>query len=293
MTGTETIDPAHVGLDTWEDAAILAALVASQRRAIDAVAKASPAIAAAASALAQLIGAQGRIVYVGAGSSGLLAAIDGVELLGTYGWPADRVAFVLASGTTLAPLTGGEEDDEDMARNAIAALALTPSDVVIAVAASGTTPYTRAATDMARATGALTIGIANNSGAPLLASVDFPVLLESGPEVIVGSTRMGAGTAQKAALNLISTLAMIRLGHVYDGLMVNLRADNQKLHARSARMLRHITGADEAAAMEALARADGSVKRAALLLSGFTPERADITLAESGGNLRAALALAS
>jgi N-acetylmuramic acid 6-phosphate etherase len=215
-----------------------------------------------------------------------------MELLGTYGWPIERTAFVLAFGDRLAPMTGGEEDDEDAARQAIEALGLDRDDVVIAVAASGTTPYTRAAVAAARPSGALTIGIANNAGAPLLAEVDIPVLLESGPEVIVGSTRMGAGTAQKAALNLISTLAMIRLGHVYDGLMVNLRADNRKLAGRSIRMLRHITGASEADASAALARADGSVKRAALLLRGLSPEAADAALATAGGNLRTALGAA-
>ena len=290
MSGTETIDPGTIGLDTWSDARILAALTEGQKRAIDAVDKAAPALAAAAEAIAGRVAARGRIVYAGAGSSGVIAALDGMELLGTYGWPAERVAFVLAFGDRFAPMTGGEEDDEDAARAAISALALDPDDVVIAIAASGTTPYTLAAVAAARAAGALTIGIANNAGTPLLDAVDAPILLESGPEVIVGSTRMGAGTAQKAAVNLISTLTMIRLGHVYDGLMVNLRADNRKLHGRSARMLRHITGADEAAIESALARAGGSVKRAALILKGLAPDEADRALAEAGGNLRTALA---
>src|SRR5690606_15404303 len=127
------------------------------------------------------------------------------------------------------------------------------------------------------------------AGAPLLAAADIPVLLESGPEVIVGSTRMGAGTAQKAALNLLSTLVMIRLGHVYDGLMVNLRADNRKLRGRSIRMLRHITGAAESEAAEALDRAGGSVKHAALILRGYAPEATGDALREAGGNLRTAL----
>jgi N-acetylmuramic acid 6-phosphate etherase len=290
MSGTETIDPRNIGLDTRDDDTILAALTEGQARAIAAVDRARPALAAAASALAGRVAERGRIVYCGAGSSAVLAALDGMELLGTYGWPAERTAFVLACGDRLAPMTGGEEDDEAAGRAAIDALVLGPDDVVVAVAASGTTPYTLAAVAAARPGGALTIGIANNAGTPLLAAVDIPVLLDSGPEIIVGSTRMGAGTAQKAALNLISTLAMIRLGHVYDGLMVNLRADNRKLAGRSARMLRHIVGAGEAEADAALARAGGSVKRAALLLRGLTPEAADKALAAAGGNLRTALA---
>lgn len=292
MSGTETIDPRNIGLDTRSDEEILAALTEGQARAIAALEAARPALAAAASALAARVATRGRIVYVGAGSSGVLAALDGMELLGTYGWPIERTAFVLAFGDRLLPMTGGEEDDEEAARRAIEGLGLDADDVVIAVAASGTTPYTRAAIAAARPGGALTIGIANNAGAPLLAEVDIPVLLESGPEVIVGSTRMGAGTAQKAALNLISTLAMIRLGHVYDGLMVNLRADNRKLAGRSIRMLRHITGASEADATDALARADGSVKRAALLLRGLSSEAADAALGAARGNLRTALATA-
>jgi N-acetylmuramic acid 6-phosphate etherase len=205
----------------------------------------------------------------------------------------ERVAFVLASGDRLAPLTGGEEDDEAAARDAIARLRLTASDAVIAVAASGTTPYTLAATVASRAAGALTIGIASNPGTPLLVAAELPVLLDSGPEVIVGSTRMGAGTAQKAALNLLSTLVMIRLGHVYDGLMVNLRADNRKLRARSMRTLRHITGCSEDEAAAALASAGGAVKPAVLVLRGATPAAAAALLDEAGGNLRKALSSAA
>jgi N-acetylmuramic acid 6-phosphate etherase len=289
MTGTETIDPANIGLDTWSDEAILARLVDGQRRAVAALDAALPALAAAARAIVGRLDERGRIVYAGAGSSGILAALDGMELLGTYGWPSERTAFVLASGDRLAPMTGGEEDDEAAARAEIEALALTADDVVIAVAASGTTPYTLAAVGAARSAGALTIGMANNSGAPLLAAADIPVLLESGPEVIVGSTRMGAGTAQKAALNLLSTLVMIRLGHVYDGLMVNLRADNRKLRGRSIRMVRHITGAGESEAADALDRAGGSVKHAALILRGYVPGAAEDALRNAGGNLRTAL----
>ena len=289
MSSTETIDPRNAGLDTWGDEAILDALIDGQRRAVSAVEAAKVALAAAASAIAGRVAKTGRIVYAGAGSSGTLAALDGIELLGTYGWPEDRVAFVLASGDRLKPLTGGEEDDEDAARAAIAALRLRPEDAVIAVAASGTTPYTLAAVAAAGKAGAFTVGIASNAGTPLLQAVDVPILLDSGPEVIVGSTRMGAGTAQKAALNLISTLAMIRLGHVHDGLMVSLRADNMKLRARAIRTLRHITGCNEDEAAAALRQAGGSVKPAALILRGASLYEAERMLLDAGDNLRAAL----
>lgn len=289
MRRTETIDPRNAGLDLWPDEAILDALIDGQRRAVSAVETARDALAAAASAIAARLGKTGRIVYAGAGSSGIIAALDGVELLGTFGWPEDRVALVLASGDRLAPLTGGEEDDRDAARTAIAALRLAPPDAVIAVAASGTTPYTLAAVEAAGRAGALTIGIASNAGTPLLEAAEIPVLLDSGPEVIVGSTRMGAGTAQKAALNLISTLTMIRLGHVYDGLMVSLRADNEKLRARAIRTLTHITGCGEEEAAEALLKAGGAVKPAALMLRGVSLPEAERLLEEAGGNLRTAL----
>ena len=289
MSTTETIDPRNVGLDTWSDERILDAMIDGQRRAVAAVERARPALAAAAAAVAARVARAGRIVYAGAGSSGVIAALDGIELLGTFGWPEDRVAFVLASGERLAPITGGEEDDEAAARDAIAALALTPSDAVIAVAASGTTPFTLAAVDAAVASGSLTVGIANNAGTPLLEAVDVPVLLESGPEVIVGSTRMGAGTAQKAAFNLISTLVMIHLGHIYDGLMVGLRADNKKLRARAIRTLRSITGCSDGEAAVALLKCGGNVKPAALVLRGIAPAEGERLLSEAGGNLRMAL----
>ncbi|HET7717860.1 MAG TPA: N-acetylmuramic acid 6-phosphate etherase [Bauldia sp.] len=290
MSTTESIDRRHIGLDTWSDENILDALLDGQRRAIAAVDSAKPMLAAAATAIAgRMAAGTGRIVYAGAGSSGVIAALDGIELLGTFGWPEERVAFVLASGDRLAPFAGGEEDDAHAARSAMAALGLGPGDAVIAVAASGTTPYTLAAIETAGGFGALTVGIASNAETPLLRAADVPILLDSGPEMIVGSTRMGAGTAQKVALNLISTLTMIRLGHVYDGLMVSLRADNLKLRGRAIRILRHITGSSEEAAADALGRCGGRIKPAVLVLKGHSPEEAESILAEYGGNLRAAL----
>ncbi|MCB1502325.1 MAG: N-acetylmuramic acid 6-phosphate etherase [Bauldia sp.] len=290
MTSTETIDPRYAGLDTWDDKAILAAMIDGQSRAVEAVAAANEALSAAATAIVARLRAGGRLIYAGAGSSGIIAALDGIELLGTYGWPEERVAFVLASGDRLAPLTGGEEDDEGLARAGIARLGLGRDDVVIAVAASGTTPFTLAAVAAARSAGALTVGVANNAGAPLLTASDAPVLLDSGHEIITGSTRMGAGTAQKAALNLLSTLIMIRLGHVYDGLMVNLRADNRKLRGRSVRILRAVTGCSEDDARAALDAAGGSVKHAALIAAGgLSATEAEAALLASGDNLRKAL----
>ncbi len=290
MATTETISPRYEGLDSWPDEAILAAFSDGQVGAIAAVRKAHPSIAAAARAIAARSGESGRLIYVGAGSSGVIAALDGIELGGTFGWPDDRVAFLLANGTTLEPgLTGGPEDDVSRARAEMAALNPDPTDSIIAVAASGATPFTLAATDVARAAGALTVGVANNRTSALLAGVDFPIFLDTGAEVIVGSTRMNAGTAQKATLNMLSTLAMIHLGAIYDGMMVNLRVENTKLRRRAIATVMQIAGCPENEAGRALDLAGGRIKAAALVARGIVPAEAERLLAVSKGNLRAAL----
>jgi N-acetylmuramic acid 6-phosphate etherase len=291
MSSTETISTRNKGLDGWSDEAILSAFSDGQERAVAAVRGAHAAIAAAAEAIAERSGERGRLIYVGAGSSGVIAALDGIELGGTFGWPDDRVVFILANGTTLQPgLAGGPEDDVARAAAEVAALRLGVADSVIAVAASGSTPFTLAASDAARAAGALTVGIANNRAAPLLAGVDFPIFLDTGPEAIVGSTRMNAGTAQKAALNMLSTLTMIRLGAIYDGMMVNLRIENAKLRRRGVATIMQITGAGEQAAERALEGAGGRIKQAVLVVRGLQPAEAERILATSKGNLRVALA---
>ena len=292
MTTTETISARYQGLDSWGDEAILAAFIEGQERAVAAVKSAQPAIARAAGAIVARLGTTGRIIYVGAGSSGLIAALDGMELGGTFGWPDERVVFVLAGGNVLKPgMDGGPEDDTIRAVSVMTALAPRREDVVIAVAASGSTAFTLAATAAGRKAGALTIGLANNRDALLLQGVDVPILLDSGPEIIVGSTRMNAGTAQKAALGLLSSLTMIRLGYVYDGLMVNLRVDNAKLRKRALAMLVQIAGCDREEAGRALDRCHGRVKAAALVLRGLAPAEADRVLAAAQGNLRAAFAM--
>ena len=291
MSTTETVSRRYRGLDLWDDQAILAAFLKGQRRAIEAVDSASLAIAAAARAIVERVGDTGRLIYVGAGSSGVIAALDGMELAGTFGWPEQRTHFVLASGNEIKPgIAGGPEDDSARGVAEIAALALGPADVVIAVAASGTTPFTLAAAKAAREAGALTIGVASNADAPLLKEADVPVFLDTGPEIIAGSTRMDAGTAQKAALNLLSSLVMIRLGRIYDGYMVDVRADNAKLRKRAVTMLTEITGVGQDAAAGALDICDGRVKHAALVARGVCAAEAERILADAKGNLRIALA---
>lgn len=292
MTGTETFDPRYRGLDTWDDSEILEAFLDGQARAIAAVRPALPAIAAAARAIAERIEPDGRIVYAGAGSSGRQAALDGMELGATFSWPAKRIAFVLAEGVLLDPgANGSDEDDVANARTSIQNLKLGAADSVIAIAASGTTPFTLVAAESARAAGALVVAIANNADAPLFHHADHAILLATGPEVIAGSTRMSAGTAQKATLGLLSSLVMTRLGHVHDGLMVSMRADCTKLQARAARIVAAISGSSGEKAAAALAASGRRIKPAVLVASGLTPAEADVLLAQAGGNLRVALGL--
>jgi N-acetylmuramic acid 6-phosphate etherase len=289
---TEGVSRRYADLDLWPTDDVVAALIDSQMAAIAAVNGVREVLAAAAdAAVARLDGTQGRIVYVGAGSSGRLAVQDGVELHPTYGWPHARLVYLLAGGSaaTVASVEGAEDDAEG-ARAAIAGLGPSADDVVIGVAASGRTPYTLAALKEARAAGALTIGLSNNTAAPLLTVAEIGVALVTGAEVVAGSTRMAAGTAQKAALNALSTAIMVRLGRTYGNLMVDLSSSNIKLNARRLAMLRSIVAVDEPTAQAALATAAGHVKTAALLALGASVPEAQALLAEHGNRLRGAMA---
>ena len=291
-SGTETWTPRYRGLDTWSDQAILEAFWEGQTRAIASLQPALPAIAAAANALADRLNKGGRLIYAGAGASGFLAAGDAMEIGPTFGWPDDRIAVLLAGGAEMKPgLKGDVEDHADRGRSEAQALGLTAKDAMIAVAASGTTLYTLAALETAKAAGALTIAIANNPGAPMLKTADHPILLETGAEIISGSTRMNAGTAQKATLGLLSSLTMIRLKRIYDGMMVDMRVQNAKLRERAIGMLVNITGCDKAEAAAALKRAGDRIKPAVLVLQGLEPNEADRILETTGGDLRSALGL--
>jgi len=288
---TEAVSPRFADLDTWPAGDIVASLVEAQIAAASALCAVRPALAAAAEAAAdRLTDGTGRLVYAGAGASGRLAAQDAVELHPTYGWPAARLILLLAGGeVALARSVEGAEDDAAAARAAVAEHDLGPSDAMVSLAASGRTPYVVAAAQAARDRGALVIGLANNPDTALLAAADWPILLDTGPEVIAGSTRMAAGTAQKAALNVLSTTIMVRLGRVYSNLMADLAASNAKLDRRRIEVLRRIRPADEPAARAALDRAGGGIKAAALILAGLAPDAANRLLDRHGGSLRAAL----
>lgn len=289
MTDTEAQhDKAH-GLDSRPLADAAEVLVDGQIEAAISVKAVASEIAAAASALASTLRAGGTIHYVAAGSSGLMAAADAQELGGTFSIPAAQLRIHMAGGLPTGVEMPGDTEDETVGLER-ALDGLSERDAMIAVSASGATPYTLAAAQVAGQAGALIIGIANNAGSPLLEMSDHAICLATPPEVLSGSTRMGAGTAQKIALNMLSTLMAIELGHVHDGMMVNLRADNAKLRARAAGMVSRIAGVGEDAARAALEATDGLVKPAILVARGQDPAAAQTLLRETEGNLRAALA---
>jgi N-acetylmuramic acid 6-phosphate etherase len=285
---TEAADPRFADIHGWPADRAAEAVLAAQRAAV-ATLDAS-AIAAAAEAAAARLRGGGRIAYAGAGTSGRLAVQDGVELTPTYDWPEERLTFLLAGGAA-AMMRGveGAEDDAGAARTGVAAAGLGAGDVLVAVAASGRTPYTLAAVEAARDAGALTIAIANNAHAPLLAAADHAILADTGAEVIAGSTRMAAGTAQKAALTTWSTTVMLRLGRVHRGRMVDLRVTNAKLRVRAEAMVAELAGVDPATAAAALDAADNRVKPAVLVARGLSVGEATVRLAAAEGDLSRAL----
>jgi N-acetylmuramic acid 6-phosphate etherase len=280
------------GLQSQPPAGVLARLLEGQRSAAATVEAAIPALEAASAVAAEVLSDGRRVGYAGAGSSGLMALADALELAGTFGLPPDRTPVLFAGGAAgLLRLTGAVEDDTAAAVRDFEAAGLAAGDALICVSASGSTPYTIAAAEAARAGGIRVIGIANVEGSPLLLLSDVPVLLDTGPELVAGSTRMGAATAQKIALNMISTLTGLHLGHVHDGYMVNVVADNAKLRDRAARIVAAISGADDTAVRAALQWSGGAVKPAVLVASGARDRaHAEALLAASGGHIGPALA---
>ena len=287
MTNTETLDPRYLDLDLWPTELAVQAMLEGQMAAIAAIQSQTVAIARAADAAAARLGDTGRLIFVGAGTSGRLAVQDGTELHPTFGWPMERMVFLMAGGVSaLTEAYEGAEDDVDAARADIDACNIGASDVVIGVAASGRTPFTVAAIERARAAGALTIGIANNPATLLVERAEHAVVAATGSEVLAGSTRMKAGTAQKAVLNLLSTAIMLRLGLVYRGRMVAMRISNAKLLQRGNRMVQDIAGVDADMATQALDAADNDIRLAVIIALGVPADRAAALLADQGGNLR-------
>jgi N-acetylmuramic acid 6-phosphate etherase len=281
------------GLDVIHPALALRLLAAGQQAAAKVVEAAIEPISAAARIAADCLSSGGRLAYAGAGSSGLMAMADALELPGTYGITLDKVVVLLAGGAaSLTDLAGGYEDDMDLARRDVRDAGIGAGDCLIAVSASGSTPYALAALDEARKNGARVIAMANNPGAVLFQDAEICILLQTPPEVVSGSTRMGAGTAQKIAFNMFSTLVGIHLGHVHDGHMVNLKADNAKLRGRAIRIVSDIAEIGDAEAGRYLTLSSGSVKIAILLAAGASDVvAAQAALTEAGQSLRRALSL--
>ncbi|MEU6469686.1 N-acetylmuramic acid 6-phosphate etherase [Streptomyces massasporeus] len=257
-----------------------------------AVAARLPGIAAAIDAVAERMARGGRLVYAGAGTAGRLGILDASECPPTFNTDPSRVVGLIAGGPdAVVTSVEGAEDSRDLARTDLEALAPTPDDTVVGISASGRTPYAIGAVEHARARGCLTIGLACNPGSPLAAAADHGIEIVVGPELLTGSTRLKSGTAQKLVLNMLSTITMIRLGKTYGNLMVDVRASNDKLRARSHRIVALATGAEDKEIEEALTATDGEVKNAILtILAGVDGPTAARLLAESGGHLRAALA---
>lgn len=293
LAHTEKTHVSARGFDQRPPHEALDILVTAQMGAAWSVRSALGAIARASEIMADTVGAGGKLGYAAAGSSALMAMADALELPGTYGIGRDRIKLLIAGGiAALDDLAGGPEDDEPQAARDVAEAGLGTGDCLIAVSASGSTPYALAAAAAARARGAVVIGIANNAGSPLLALADAEICLPTAPEVIAGSTRMGAGTAQKIALNMLSTMMASRLGHVHDGYMVNVVADNHKLRARARRIVMAVADCPEEQAARCLETAAGSVKAAILLAAGADDAATARSLLErTHGRLRPALAM--
>jgi N-acetylmuramic acid 6-phosphate etherase len=257
-----------------------------------AVAGQLPAIAAAIDGIAERMARGGRLVYAGAGTAGRLGVLDASECPPTFNTTPGREVVGLIAGGPDAMVTSieGAEDSKELAAEDLSALRLSSADAVVGISASGRTPYAVGAVEYARRTGALTIGLSCNAGSQLAAAADHGIEVVVGPELVSGSTRLKSGTAQKLVLNMLSTITMIRLGKTFGNLMVDVRASNEKLRARSRRIVALATGAGDTAIEEALTATDGEVKPAILtLLAHVDAETAARLLTESKGHLRTAI----
>lgn len=294
---TEGYNSAYHGVDQWPMSRVIDALLDDQSRSLQAVRAAVPMLATAAEEAALRLEAvnTGRIVYAGAGTSIRIGVQDGTELTPTFGWPAMRVATIIAGGEeALKTAVENAEDDPVAAAQRVAHLKLNHNDVCIATAASGVTPFTVSACRVARDAGALTIGIASNPDSELLRVADHPIFVNTGAEPVSGSTRMNAGTAQKAAINMLSTAIMTRMGRVHDGLMVNLIPTNEKLRRRAISIVSTIADCEELIAAQALADAreayggitESNIKLAILLSHGVDVIKAQSLLETHRGHLR-------
>ena len=289
MQTTEKLHPNALGLDEKGNLEILTVLYESQIEAAKCVNKSIASLEAGAKAMANAVSNGNKLVYAGAGSSGLQGMADGLELTPTFGIPISQIKILRAGGLQDMAQPKGNMEDNKLSAISDAEI-IEPGDCVICLAASGNTTYPSVIMKIAKKVGAITIGIANNPDTELLSGSDIPVFLPTPPEVLAGSTRLGAGTAQKIALNTMSTYMGILLGHVMDGQMVNLIANNAKLSKRSEKIVINITGCNANKAKNALREAKGGVKLAILLASGAKSiTTAQNILASEKQNLRLAI----
>ena len=289
MQTTEKLHPNALGLDEKGNLEILTVLYEAQIEAAKCVNKSIASLEAGAKAMANAVSNGNKLVYAGAGSSGLQGMADGLELTPTFGIPISQIKILRAGGLQDMAQPKGNMEDNKLSAISDAEI-IEPGDCVICLAASGNTTYPSVIMKIAKKVGAITIGIANNPDTELLSGSDIPVFLPTPPEVLAGSTRLGAGTAQKIALNTMSTYMGILLGHVMDGQMVNLIANNAKLFKRSEKIVINITGCNANKAKNALREAKGGVKLAILLASGAKSiTTAQNILASEKQNLRLAI----
>ncbi len=291
MLKTETPSTQHANLDQYSARDLVNAFADDQINAVNAVRAASPQLAAAVDAAVPRLEAGGRLIYVGAGTSGRLGLLDSVELYPTFSWPRERAIALLAGGRdAIFQAVEGAEDNREQGAADLIASAAGPNDVVIVLAASGSTPYALGALAAARRSGALTIGIANNPDAPVATEAEIGVTLDTGSELISGSTRLKAGTAQKIALNTFSSAVMVRLNKVYGNLMVDLTPTNAKLMRRTVNLTMLATGADESVARAALQACGFHVKVAIVAIaSNISVADAKVRLADAQGSVRLAI----
>lgn len=285
---TEQRNPRTTDIDRLSTLEIVQAMNAEDATVPAAVGQALPAIAAAVDLIVERLRGGGRLFYVGAGTSGRLGVLDAAECVPTFSVPPEMVQGIIAGGeTALIHSIEGAEDSRAQGRADILAHGLTAQDVVVGIAASGRTPYVVAALEAAREVGAGTVGIACNQPAPVLDAAAIRIAALTGPEVITGSTRLKAGTAQKLILNMLSTATMIRLGKVYGNLMVDVKVSNDKLADRARRIVMEITGISPAEADALLQQTDNEVKTAVVVaLLGLSPAAARERLAAAQGVLR-------
>ncbi|WP_163543535.1 N-acetylmuramic acid 6-phosphate etherase [Occultella kanbiaonis] len=287
LLGTEQIDERYRRLDAIPTLDVLRAMNEAEAGVPLAVRAVLPQVAAVVEAVAVRMESGGRLVYLGAGTSGRLGVVDASECPPTFHTDPGQVIGVIAGGRgAMFESVEGAEDRAELGAQEIADLGVTAIDTVVGIAASGRTPFVLGGVRAARAAGALTVGLACNTGSELGSAVDLPIEVEVGPEVLAGSTRLKAGSATKQVLNMISTGVMIRLGKTYGNLMVDLSVSNVKLRARAERLVSTITGADPRAAAQALTDSGQRVPVAAIMVArGLDRTAAERLLAEAGGRL--------